>query len=453
MQKDASDLLNSGKAITPLDGRNYFKIKELSNYFSEIALYKYRILIEIKYLEHLAKLKIITLKTKDTQSINRLYTGFNEDEYLVIKKIESIINHDVKAVEYYLKEKLIKIGLKEIVSYIHFGLTSEDTNNLAYGLALKEFNENYLQKNLLQLINQLKWMGKKNKSMAVLARTHGQPAVGTTIGKEIINFYYRLEKQYKKIVDFKFEGKCNGAVGNNNALKVALPKMKWMKENARFVDSLGLESNQFTTQILFYDNWIEFFQMVSIVNGILNDLCINIWLYISNNIFIQKKKNQEVGSSTMPQKINPINFENAEGNLQLANSLFEFFQRKLLHSRLQRDLSDSTIRRNFGEAFGYTILAWKNISTGLEKLSIDQSILNNELNQHWEILTEAIQTVLRLKKDDAAYEKLKSLSRGRTMNSQDYKDILKSLGLEKDKRLIDLTPEKYIGYASDLSNI
>ncbi|KKQ23464.1 MAG: Adenylosuccinate lyase [Candidatus Roizmanbacteria bacterium GW2011_GWC2_37_13] len=450
MSKNLSSF-DHGLAITPLDGRNFLKIKDLSGYFSEFALNKYRVRVELEYLIKLSEWKIIRkLTTKELTSIKRLIEVFDFDNHKEIKIIENKINHDVKAVEYFLREKFKKTSLKDLVPFVHLGLTSEDINNLAYGLMLKEFKENIFEKELLQLINQLKQMATEYKSIPMLARTHGQPAVGTTVGKELVNYVYRLKKQLKKTKEFEFEGKCNGAVGNNNALQTAIPSKNWLKLSEDFVKSLGLTPNPYTTQILFYDNWIEFFQIVSLVNGILIDFSINMWGYIMLETFIQKKKDKEIGSSTMPQKINPINFENAEGNLQLANSLFEFFERKLIHSRLQRDLSDSTIRRNFGESLGYTVLGWRNIRSGLEKLFVNKDNLKEELNKHWEILTEAIQTVLRLKGDKKGYEKMKMLVRGKTINSGEYLKILKGLGLEKDKRLVNLSPEKYVGFASEL---
>jgi len=450
MLNSSSAGTKTGDALTPLDGRNFHKVKDLSQYFSESALYKYRLHTEIKYFEMLSKKKLFNIEKFKLALINKLVDQYNEKEFLKIKQIESKVSHDVKAVEYYLREKFNTLGLKSLTSYIHLGLTSEDTNNLSYGLMLKEFKDIILVKELMQLTSQLHLMAKKYKNIPMLGRTHGQPAVATTVGKELANYYLRLMKQFNKIKNFKFEGKCNGAVGNHNALKVALSSKDWMEIGKDFVKELGLIPNLYTTQILFYDNWIEFFQTISLINGILTDLSINVWQYIMLEVFAQKKKENEVGSSTMPQKINPINFENAEGNLQLANSMFQYFERKLIRSRLQRDLSDSTVRRNFGEALGYSVLGWRNIQSGLNRLSVNSKHLKEELNNHWEILTEAIQTVLRLKNDTQAYEKLKKLSRGKKIDKEGYSGLLKSLGLEDDERLKKLTPEKYTGYAEEL---
>lgn len=437
--------------ITPLDGRYHSKINSLSNYFSESALNKYRIKIEIDYLVCLSNWKIVNKLTKKEISLmRRCIEEYSIQDFMRIKEIEKKTNHDIKAVEYFLREKLENCGLKKIIPFTHFGLTSEDVNNLAYGLILKDFKEQVFEKELFQLINRLKIMVREYQNISMLAKTHGQPAAGTTVGKELANYLYRLNKQLKKIKSFRFEGKCSGAVGNNNALKVALPSKNWINLTKKFIESLGLIPNLYTTQILFYDNWLEFFQIVSLINGILIDLSINIWNYIMLNIFFQKKTELEIGSSTMPQKVNPINFEQAEGSLGLANSMFQFFERKLTHSRLQRDLSDSIVRRSFAEAFGYSLLGYKNIQSGLDKLIVNEKHLIKELDEHWEILTEAVQIVLRLKNEERAYEKVKSFSRGKKMNREDYFKLLKDLRLDNDKKLNTLTPKAYVGYAEEL---
>jgi len=384
MLNSSSANFKTGDALTPLDGRNFHKVKELSPYFSESALYKYRLYVEIKYFEMLSKKKLFNIEKSKLSAIGKLVEKYNEKEFLRLKEIETEVNHDVKAVEYYLRDKFESLKVNSLTSYIHLGLTSEDTNNLAYGLMLREFKDKILIKELTQLTSQLHLMAMKYKKIPMLGRTHGQPAVATTVGKELANYYLRLMKQFNKIKNFKFEGKCNGAVGSHNALKVALSSKNWMEIGKEYVKELGLIPNLYTTQILFYDNWIEFFQIVSLINGILTDLSINAWQYIMLEVFAQKKKENEVGSSTMPQKVNPINFENAEGNLQLANSMFQYFERKLIHSRLQRDLSDSTVRRNFGEALGYSVLGWRNIQSGLNRLSVNSKHLKEELNNHWE---------------------------------------------------------------------
>ena len=442
---------NQGLVITPIDGRNYSKTKDLSKFFSELALNKYRIKIEINYLIFLAQHKIIKeLSKKETRKLFSIAEEFGEEEFNELKKIEEKIKHDVKAIEYFIRAKLKQKKIEQLIPFINIGLTSEDINNLSYGLMLKDCRDQTIFPEIFKLIGAIKDIALKEKRTSMLARTHGQPAVATTVGKEMINYFVRLEKQTVKIKGFIFEGKLNGAVGNHNALRIIVPEKNWLKLSSHFVSSFGLSPNLYTTQILPYDNWLEFFGIISLVNGILTDLCINIWQYIMLEVFVQEKKEKEVGSSTMPQKINPIDFENAEGNLQLANSLFDYFRRKLVSSRLQRDLSDSTVRRSFGEAFAYSVLSWKNIGVGLSKISINREHLQNQLDEHFEVLSEALQTYLRWKNDGQAYERLKLLTRGKKIDKKEYLLILKELGLNKEKKLVDLTPSKYIGYAEEL---
>lgn len=443
--------LSQAFAITPLDGRNYHKIKSLSGYFSESALYRYRIRVEIEYFKKLSGWRIVKkLGTRELTALNDLSDRFGPEDYSEIKKLENNINHDVKAVEYYLKDRFEKLGLSELSSHIHLGLTSEDVNNLAYGLMLKDFNTEVAVGEADGLVSELLKLARRYKKIPMLARTHGQPAVATTVGKELANYALRLRKQSDKLKKFKFEGKMTGAVGNLNAQKLLLSKYDWVRMTREFVGGLGLTPNSYTTQILFYDNWMEFFQIVYLLNAILVDLSVNIWQSIMLSHFILKKKEGEVGSSTMPHKVNPINFEHAEGNLMMSNSMLEFFIRKLTSSRLQRDLSDSTVRRNFGEALGYSILGWRSILAGLGKISPNENFLKSELEDHWEILGEALQTALRLKNDSKAYEKLKSMTRGRIMDKAMFRNLINDLGLYEDKKIRDLTPDTYTGYAEEL---
>ena len=437
--------LKFSDALSPLDGRYFLKLQDLASYFSEKTLFYYRLLIEIKYLFFLSEKKLIRkIEEKEKIFFDEVLKNFNEKEFLKIKKIEEKINHDVKVVEYYLKEKLEKTSASDLVAFIHFGLTSEDINNLSYSLMLKNFQEKKLIENLTKLIEKIKEMADKFKDIVFIGRTHGQKAVPTTLGKEFLNYYYRLEKQLRKIEVFKFEGKLNGAVGNFNALKLAFPKENWKKLSAEFITQLNLKPNLYTTQILFYDNYLEFFQMIYLINGILIDFSINIWQYIMLEILVQRKKEKEVGSSTMPQKVNPINFEQTEGALGLANAMFNFFIQKLTHSRLQRDLSDSIIRRFFGEALALTILGWQSFFSGLDKIYPNVDFLKKEMEESYEVLTEAIQIVLRFKKDSEGYEKVKKLVYGKKLQKKDYLEILKVLGLIDNKKLKNLAPEKYL---------
>jgi len=444
---------NPEKAITPIDGRYAKQTQFLSNYFSEIALVKYRITIEIAYLLKLAHYKVISLSKKESSLINKIINEFDSEEFNKVKTIEKKINHDVKSIEYYLRTKLKEKKLDRLISFIHFGLTSEDINNLSYALILSDFKREILIPQLLKLLNQLRKLIRLTVNIPMLARTHGQPAVGTTFAKEIANYYYRLEKQFKKVKQFVFEGKCNGAVGNFNAASFVYPNINWIDFSNNFIHGMSLKPNLYTTQILPYDNWLEFFQIIILINGILFDMSINMWQYIMLNVIQQKQDINHVGSSTMPQKINPIDFENAEGNLQIANNQFELYVRKLVSSRLQRDLSDSTVRRNFGATLSYTILAWNSIIRGLNKITVNNKIVKTELNNHWEILAEAVQTYLRSTNSNAAYEKLKKLTQGKTLTKSLYFDILKKLNLDKVTKLKKLSPEKYIGLAEKLTKL
>ncbi len=439
------------EAITPIDGRYREKVQELAQFFSEYGLQKYRIFVELEYLKKLSDEKIIPPLLKEyAQSFNRLYTSFDQKEFKKVKEIEARVNHDVKAVEYYLRQKFQTMGLKKYSPFIHIGLTSEDTTNLAQALILKDSSEQVLVPLLTSLLSEFRLLAESTKQTVILARTHGQPAVPTTFGKEMANYYYRLKKQLQRLEEFEFEGKCSGAVGNFNAQAFAYPHIDWISFSKDFVESFGLKSNLAVTQILPYDNWLEFFQILISINGILVDASVNFWLYIMLEVLGQEKAKGEVGSSTMPQKVNPITFENAEGALQMANAQFEFYMRKLIASRLQRDLSDSTVRRTFGIAFAYSVLGWKSVMSGLKKVTINEKRVKEELDQHWEVLSEAIQTYLRSIGDDKAYEKLKDLTRGKKITKETYLEILRELKLDKEKKFSDLTPEKYIGLAEKL---
>ncbi len=449
--KKSTTSLNFFDSISPLDGRYFLKLHNLKDYFSEFSLVKHRILIEIKYLFLLSKQKIIRDFQKNEQDfLNNLFINFDKKEFEKVKKIEEKINHDIKAVEYYLQKKLLTTSLKDIVSFIHFGLTSEDINNLSYSLILFNFKKEVLEKRIDKLINQIFLLAKEWKNEVILARTHGQIAVPTTIGKELMNYYHRLKKQFQKIKNFQFEGKLNGAVGNFNALDFAYSDKNWLKISEEFVRSFGLQPNLYTTQILFYDNYLEFFQIIQLINLILIDFSVNIWQMIMLEIFEQRKKEEEVGSSTMPQKVNPINFEQVEGSLGVANSMFNFFIQKLSHSRLQRDLSDSIVRRIFGESLGFTILGWQSLENGLKKIFPNKSFLKEELNNNYQVLTEAVQIVLRLKNNIKAFDKVKELTRGKKLTKDEYLQLLNKLGLKDNKKLKDLTPEKYLGLAKKL---
>jgi adenylosuccinate lyase len=445
-------------ALSPLDGRYFDKVSELSPIFSEFGLIKFRLFVEIKWLEALANepaiKEIKKLSKKAQKFLDDLWQNFDEKDALEIKAIEKEIKHDVKAVEYFLKKKFkAEPELKNIQEFIHFALTSDDTNNIAYALMLKKFCVEELLPEMDKVINKLQQMAHEYSGEPMLARTHGQPASPTTVGKELANFVARLIKFRQKLSEIKIEAKCNGAVGNFNAHLVAYPNVDWQKLANKFIAQFGLIYNEYTTQIEPHDSLAEFCDTVVRFNLVLLNLTRDIWGYISLGYFKQKITKEEVGSSTMPHKVNPIDFENAEGNLGMANAFLRHLSDKLVISRWQRDLSDSTCLRNLGPAFGYVILAYKNLETGLTKLTTDQTRLNTDLNEHWEILAEAVQTVMRKFQIAEPYEKLKALTRGQPITKEILHNFIQSTKLPEavKKELLELTPLSYLGIATELA--
>ena len=438
-------------ALSPLDGRYNNQTRDLSPFFSEFALTTYRISIEIRYLIFLSELHIISLTSKEKQKIKEIATRFSKKEYARIKTTEKKVNHDIKAIEYFLQGRLEDMGISSVVSFIHFGLTSEDVNNLSYSLMLKESKEKVMEIAISNLIESLVQVSSNSIDIPILARTHGQPATPTIFGKEMANYIYRLKKQYDKIQRHHFDGKLNGAVGNYNALHFAFPHINWVTHVSNFISKLGLIPHPSTTQILPYDSHLEYFQHLQLLNGILLDLSLNIWNYVMLGILKQKNENREVGSSTMPQKINPIDFENAEGNLILAQGMIEVMVRKLATSRLSRDLSDSTVRRSYGVMCGYSLVAYKSIIRGLGKISVDKESAAFELNNHWEVLSEPVQTYLRMKNNSKAYEILKKQARGKIWDKKAYYALLEGMGLEKNEHLTRLSPLIYLGLSKKLA--
>lgn len=452
--------LTALNAISPIDGRYINKTRTLSKYFSEYALIYYRTMVEIKWFESLcANTGIPELEPLDDKTkkyLNDLLANFNEEEAIKVKEYEKKVNHDVKAVEYYLRDKFKKIkNLNAANSFIHFALTSEDINNIAYALMTKEAITNVIIPSLAQITASLTLLGKHNGDVPMLARTHGQPATPTTIGKELINFVARLKRPQQQLVAVFVSAKCNGAVGNYNAHIVAYPEVDWRKHCQNFIQQLGLGFNAYTTQIEPHDTIAEVSHLMIRINNILLDYAQDMWSYISLGYFKQKNIKGEVGSSTMPHKINPIDFENAEGNLGLANTLFAHFANKLTKSRLQRDLSDSTVLRNLGSAFAYTIIAWQSIVKGNEKLEINKPVLKADLENKWELLAEAIQTTMRRYNIPNAYEKLHELTRGQGITKESLEEFINALDIPASakEQLLSLTPEKYTGLASTLVKV
>ncbi|MEK7523540.1 MAG: adenylosuccinate lyase [Patescibacteria group bacterium] len=444
-------------AISPLDGRYREKIQSLESYFSEYALIRYRLLIELEWFIFLCQEVQLEgtrpLTTQELKALRGLSTDFEVMDAKRVKSLEATTNHDVKAVEYYIKEHLKAYPKLELMSeFIHFGCTSEDINNLAYALLLKDFGMKEFMPLLSGLIIELFEMAKRYKATAMLSHTHGQPASPTTVGKELLNVVARLEKQFECLKKVERTGKFNGAVGNFNAHQLAYPKVDWSGVSHRFISYLGLTPNPYTTQIEPHDTLAERFDALARINTILIGHCRDMWTYIAMGYFKQQLKTGEVGSSTMPHKVNPIDFENAEGNFGLANAVLRHLSEKLPISRMQRDLSDSTVLRNIGVGFGYTVLAIKSLMNGLKKVEIDEKRLDENLEGNWEVVTEAIQTMLRKYKIPQAYERLKALSRGKKLTDREIRDFIKQLKIAKDdkKRLLELTPQTYTGLAQKL---
>lgn len=447
--------LNALTAISPIDGRYRSQLAALAPYFSEYGLIKYRVRVEVEYFLFLAEKKVISLPAKlKPAKLRAVYDLFTEEDAVKIKSIEKTTNHDVKAVEYFLKEKLQALGAGDSVEWIHFGLTSQDINNTAVPLLWKEALEEQYLPLLLNTHLQLYHMATEWKSIPMLARTHGQPASPTTLGKEFMVFVERLEGQIDQLLNIPFAAKFGGATGNFNAHHVAFGQINWEKFGNDFVNrKLGLERMQYTTQIEHYDNIAAQFDALKRINTILIDLCRDVWQYISMEYFKQKVKAGEVGSSAMPHKVNPIDFENAEGNLGIANALYEHLSAKLPISRLQRDLTDSTVLRNVGVPLSHSFLALRSIEKGMGKLLLNKQRMDDDLERNWAVVAEAIQTVLRRENYPQPYEALKALTRGKaSITKQDiheFIDTLKITGKLK-KELKAITPHNYTGIDFEL---
>ncbi len=445
--------MNIQPTLTPLDGRNRDKLQVLIPYLSDFSLNKYRLMIELRYLEKLSEVKVIRkLTKKEIDLINQIIKSYVLKDYLAIHDIEKRVNHDVKAVEEFIKTKLKKTTLKDVIAMVHFGLTSDDINNLAYGLMIRDCIQNVIMPQLLTIERILRDRAKSYKAVAMLGRTHGQPAAPTTIGKELLVYQMRLANKIRQLKSIGIKGKLTGNTGNLNVHKLLYPQINWLKFSDRFVASLGLVPDLVTTQIEPYDSLIMLFSVLLQINNIFLGLCQDFWIYISFGYFSQKVIKQEVGSTALPHKVNPIYFEGAEGGLGIANSLLEFYIRKLSYSRLQRDLSDSTVRRSFGIAFGYSLLAYQSIEEALKRIEPNREKVKKDLESHWEVISEAIQNFLRTKSYQDAYDKTKQFFRGRVMGQKDIEQFIRSLKLDKkdSELLLKLTPGTYIGYASEL---
>jgi adenylosuccinate lyase len=441
--------LNALTAISAIDGRYRKQVQHLDEYFSEYALMKYRVVVEIEYFLFLSKKKFFTLSPKTVKQLNTLKENFSLEDAHAIKTIEATTNHDVKAVEYFLKGELEKTGETATREWVHFGLTSQDINNTAIPLLWKHAMEFEYLPSLLNLNTQFKLLATQWQDIAMLARTHGQPASPTRLGKEVMVFVERIQAQVDQLINIPFSAKFGGATGNFNAHYIAFPKTDWIKFANEFVEgTLGLQRSQFTTQIEHYDNLAAHFDAFKRINNILLDLCRDIWTYISMDYFKQKTKKGEVGSSAMPHKVNPIDFENAEGNLGIANALWEHLAAKLPISRLQRDLTDSTVLRNIGMPFAHTILALRSIEKGLNKLVLNGDKIAADLEDNWAVVAEAIQTVLRRENYPNPYEALKDLTRGKAkITKESIHTFIDSLPVNTTlkKELKRISPHNYTG--------
>ncbi len=457
-------------SISPIDGRYRKTAEPLAPFFSESALMRYRIIVEGEYLIALADAKLVRkFSDKEKKLIRALY-NLSAADAQIISNIETkgyknikATDHDVKAVEYFIKDKLSRTSLKDVLEFTHFALTSEDTNNLAYGLMLKLGLDKIILPKLQEIIKSLNYLTKKYHSLPMLARTHGQSASPTTFGKEFKVFAERLKRQSHILENVGISVKLNGATGNYNAAVAAFPKVDWIKFSKNFIAQLNklhtssfmLEANLHTTQIEPHDSYIEIFDALRRINSILIDFNQDMWRYISDEWIAQRPREGAVGSSTMPHKINPIKFENSEGNLGLANALFEFFARKLPISRLQRDLSDSTVERNFGTALAHCLIAYEYLLKGLSRVTVDEKKVREVLNNHPEVVAEAIQTVLRREGVKMPYEKLKELTRGKKITLKDLHQFIDSLDVNDKvkKELKIFTPENYTGLATKLASL
>ena len=445
---------NSINNLSPLDGRYSNKVSEITKLFSEKALIQKRFIIEIEWLLFVLNesfYKTIKISKVDLNKINKFKNNFDNTYARKIKSIENKTNHDVKAVEYFINDHFKKNNLQKFIPYVHLGLTSEDVNSLAYSLMIREIkDETIISINALN--KQLKSLASKYKKISFLARTHGQPASPSTLGKEILVFHKRLERQIDQLKSINPMAKWGGATGNYHTILLANKNKDPVKIATKFISKFKVKHNVITTQIEPHDWIAETCHALIRVNNIVNDLNNDMWMYIANDIFILKTIKNEVGSSTMPHKVNPIDFENSEGNIGLANSMLNFFAEKLPISRLQRDLSDSTTLRNIGVAFGYSVISYKSTLKGLQKITPNKNKINEELDNNWIVLSEAVQTIMRLENIENAYEKLKDLTRGKNLNKKQYLEFVENLDVTQKNKdyLKSLNPRNYIGVAPKL---
>lgn len=441
--------------ISPIDGRYRDLTEDVREYFSEYNLIKNRVKVEIKWLQKMSELSEIDFKLTDEEYVilEKIIEKFDLNESKRVKEIEGTTKHDVKAVEYYIDEKLRENGMERCVPFVHFGCTSEDINNLAYGLMIKELVQKVYVNNAQELIEMIRQKAHEYADIPMLSHTHGQPATPTTVGKEFANFAYRMNRILDRIKQEKLTGKFNGAVGNFNSYNLAYSELDWLETSKNFIESLGLEYNPYTTQIEPHDTISLIFSEMKLLNNIILDFDNDMWMYISRNYFSQENVSGEVGSSIMPHKINPINFENSMANSKMSNGVLDVFIDNLQISRMQRDLSDSSILRNIGTAFAYSVIAIKQTVRGLKRVTPNREVLVRELENNPEVLAEAIQTILRKNGCSDAYNILKEMTRGKEVTLEGMREFINSLDINSDdkNRLLELIPENYIGLAKMLA--
>ncbi len=443
--------MQSLSAISPIDGRYRKSTEDISRYFSEFALIRYRVFVEIEYFIALYEIKLPELKNikkSEIKNLREIINNFSINDAKRIKKIEEKINHDLKSVEYFLKEKFKKLGIDEYKEFVHYGLTSQDINNTAVPLMLKDCLKNSIIPSIKILLKSIRNKSKRFKNIPMVSRTHGQPASPTTFGKEFQVYHERIKVQLDSLNKIPNNGKFGGATGNLNAHYVSYPKINWDSFSDKFLKKIGLIRSKPTTQIEHYDNMAAIFQCLSRINTILIDFTRDIWHYISINYLKQKVNKNEVGSSAMPHKVNPIDFENGEGNLMMANKIFQFLSDKLPISRLQRDLTDSTVSRNIGVPISHTKIALNSLLKGLEKIDVNKKEIESDLENNWSIISEAIQTILRREKVPNPYEKLKEITRGNSkIDKKLYLEFIEKLPVNNKvkKELKNISPKNYLG--------
>jgi adenylosuccinate lyase len=449
--------VNVLNAVSVLDGRYAGLLEDLRDIFSEYGLIKHRVFIEIEWLKFILNdLELSPLSENETESVSSIYSGFNRESASLVKQIEKTTNHDVKAVEYYIKQELEKRGLNRIKEWVHFCCTSEDINNTSYALMIRS-GKNIACELSIELLRKIEDLAMMYKSIPMMSRTHGQPATPTTVGKEFINYAARIKRESLKLQELEVEGKMNGATGNYSAHSFVKPDINWAEQTEIFIrEKLSIKQLPWTTQINNYHYISEFYHTLIRLSSTVIDFDRDLWSYISINYFKQKTKKGEVGSSTMPHKVNPIDFENSEGNLGIGISMMEHLSVKLLNSRFQRDLTDSTVLRNSGAILGYFIIGLKNCIKGISKLDLNEAVIIKDLENNPELLAEPIQTAMRMFGEENPYEKLKELTRGQKINMKTLKDFINSLEkvpAEEKMRMIQLTPSNYLGLAEQLVDL